>query len=65
MDPTTAYHQFCVGSTSLSNAPESSIASSSLSSVMQMPATQNDPTHPDQLTSVSLRNEVDSIIIKP
>lgn len=52
MDPTAAYHQFRVGSTGLSDAPESSIASSSLSSAMQMPAAQNDPTHPDRSTSV-------------
>ena len=42
-----AFHQFRVGSTGLSDAPESSIASSSLSSAMQMPATQGDPNHPE------------------
>ena len=52
MDPATAYHQFRVGSTGLSDAPESSIASSSLSSAMQMPATQNDSTHGEPSPSV-------------
>lgn len=52
MDPTTAYHQFRVGSTGLSDAPESSIASSSLSSAMQMPAPQNDTTHAERSPSV-------------
>jgi hypothetical protein len=52
MDPATAFHQFRVGSSGLSDAPESSIASSSLSSAMQMPATQNDPTHTEPSSSV-------------
>ena len=52
MDPATAYHQFRVGSTGLSDAPESSIASSSLSSAMQMPATQNDPSRAETSSSV-------------
>ena len=52
MDPATAYHQFRVGSTGLSDAPESSIASSSLSSAMQMPATQNDPSRAEPSSSV-------------
>ena len=51
MDP--AYHQFRVGSTGLTDAPESAIASSSLSSAMQMPTTQaNDPTHAEQSSAV-------------
>ena len=52
MDPTTAYHQFRVGSTGLSDAPESSIASSSLSSAMQMPTTPRDPAHAERSPSV-------------
>jgi len=52
MDPATAYHQFRVGSTGLSDAQESSIASSSLSSAMQMPATQNDPARAEPSSSV-------------
>ena len=52
MDPTAAYHQFRVSSTGLSDAQESSIASSSLSSAMQMPTTQSDPTHPERSPSV-------------
>ena len=52
MDPATAYHQFRVGSTGLSDAPESSLASSSLSSAMQMPATQNDPSRAEPSSSV-------------
>ena len=52
MDPATAYHQFRVGSTGLSDAPESSIASSSLSSAMHMPTTQSEPPHPEQSSSV-------------
>lgn len=52
MDPTAAYHQFRVGSTGLSDAPESSIASSSLSSAMHMPTAQNDTTHAEQSPSV-------------
>lgn len=52
MDPTAAYHQFRVGSTGLNDAPESSITSSSLSSAMQMPTTQNDPPRTERSSSV-------------
>ena len=52
MDPTAAYHQFRVGSTGLNDAPEPPITSSSLSSAMQMPTTQNDSPCTERSSSV-------------